>query len=131
MKISRIARLPLRSILTSRLLFSCVSQCHSRLRSSFRLGNPLYQLSHHQLRLKSALLGLFNYMLKVVVLAQTVLDFVVQSKITRQPTFTIRLNQRDQIDALHHGMMLSPAATNKKYNVSMSKAIFRNAPSEG
>ena len=103
MKISRMARLPLRSRLTSRLLLSWVSQCHFKLRSSLRFGNPLYQLSkatNSGSKPRSARPA--ATCLKMIVLAQTILSLVVQPKITWQPTVTIRPDQRDQVDALHH-----------------------------
>jgi len=54
-----------------------------------------------------ALLGLHNHLLKVVILAQTIFDFVVKTKIARQTALTIAPHQRDQGDALYHGMVLA------------------------
>src|SRR4030042_5775371 len=43
----------------------------------------------HRLRLKAALLGLLDHVLKVVVLAQTIFNFVVKSEIAWQPTLAV------------------------------------------
>jgi hypothetical protein len=108
MKISLMARLPLRSRLTSRLLLSYVSQCHFMLRKQFEIGQTTVPaIENHQFRLKSALFGLLDHLLKVVILAQTILGLVVQSKITRQPALAICPDQRDQVDALHQSMMFA------------------------
>jgi len=73
-------------------------------------------VKYHQLGLKAALLGLSDHMLKVIVLAQPVFHLVVQSKIARQSSLTIRPNQRDQVDALHYGMMLTrPVPTDQSH----------------
>src|SRR3989304_918838 len=73
-------------------------------------------IKHHQLRLKSTLFGLFTHVLEVVILAQTILDLVVKPKITRQPTLAIGPHQRDQVDTLHHGMVLArPVPTDTRH----------------
>jgi hypothetical protein len=74
----------------------------------FEIGQTTIQaIESHQFWLKSALFGLLDHLLKVVILARTILGRVVKSKFTRQPALAIRPDQRDQADALYHGMMFS------------------------
>jgi hypothetical protein len=53
-------------------------------------------IENHQFWLKSALFGLLDHLLKVIILTQTILGLVVQAKVTRQPALAICPEQRDQ-----------------------------------
>src|SRR4030067_3193809 len=83
----------------------------------FEIGQPaIPTVKRNQFWLKAALVGLFDHVLKVVILAQAILDLVIKSIITRQPTFAICPDQRNQVDALHHGVVLArPMPTNQRH----------------
>jgi hypothetical protein len=74
----------------------------------FEIGQTTRQaIESHQFWLKSALFGLLDHLLKVVILARTIFGRVVNSKFIRQPALAIPPDQRDHVDALYHGMMFS------------------------
>jgi hypothetical protein len=61
----------------------------------------------HQVWFKPALLGSLDHVLKVVILAQPIVRFVVNPKVARQPRVTIGPHQRNQINPLHYTSMLA------------------------
>ena len=73
-------------------------------------------VKRHQLRLKAALAGLRKHVLKMVVLAQSVLAFVVEAKVARQTALPVGPYQRNQVDALHHLLMLPrPVSSDQRH----------------
>src|SRR4030066_2177217 len=56
----------------------------------FEIGQPaIPAVKRNQFWLKAALVGLFDHVLKVVILTQAILDLVIKSIINRQPTFAL------------------------------------------
>jgi hypothetical protein len=91
----------------------------------FEIGKTtLPAIENHQFRLKSALFGLLDHLLKVVILAQTIFGLVVQSKITRQPALAIGLDQQDQVDALHQSILVAKLVPADQHHVR-SIGLFR------
>jgi hypothetical protein len=52
--------------------------------------------------------GLLKHVLKVIILAKTILNFVVKSRITRQPTFAVGPNRRNQVNPIMASTTDSP-----------------------
>jgi len=73
-----------------------------------QIGQPrVPTVERHQLWLKATLASLLDHLLKMVILAQSVLALVVDPKVTRQTALSVGPHQRYQVDALHYFMMLS------------------------
>ena len=89
------------------IAFNCVSQCQLHWRTSFRLSRLAYQLSKPtKAGCKPRWAALANMAEMIVSLGQVIAG-VVEPKVARQMRGTIRPQQADQVDALHHWPMLA------------------------
>lgn len=70
----------------------------------FQIGQAtIPTIENDQFRLKSAFLGLFDHVLEVIILSQSILSLVVKSIITRQATFASAIHTNE--------IKLMPSAT--------------------